>query len=220
MADSTLALDVYSVDGKKAGSVELPAAIFNVETNVPLIHQVVVAQRAAARQGTHATKTRGAVSGSGRKPFKQKGTGNARQGSVRMPQHRGGGTVHGPQPRDYSQRTPKKMIAAALLGALSDRFRGERLHAVEAFVADSAPSTKTAAGLIANVAPSKNVLIVIERSDEVTVKSVRNLPNIHVLSFDQLNAYDVIVSDDIVFTKAALESFIASKTGATEEVSA
>ncbi|MBN7794538.1 50S ribosomal protein L4 [Microbacterium esteraromaticum] len=220
MADSTLAIDVLTVDGKKAGSVELPAAIFNVETNVPLIHQVVVAQQAAARQGTHATKTRGDVSGSGTKPFKQKGTGNARQGSIRMPQHRGGGTVHGPQPRDYSQRTPKKMIAAALRGALSDRFRGERLHAVEAFVADSTPSTKTAAGLIAAVAPSKNVLVVIERDDELTLKSVRNLANVHILSFDQLNAYDVIVSDDIVFTKAALEGFIASKTGATEEVSA
>ncbi len=220
MADSTLALEVFAVDGKKAGSIELPAAIFDVKTNVPLIHQVVVAQLAAARQGTHATKTRGDVAGSGRKPFKQKGTGNARQGSVRMPQHRGGGTVHGPQPRDYSQRTPKKMIAAALRGALSDRFRGERLHAVEAFVADSAPSTKTAASLLAAVAGPKNVLVVIERNDELTVKSVRNLPNVHVLSFDQLNAYDVIVSDDIVFTKPALEAFIASKTGSTEEVSA
>jgi large subunit ribosomal protein L4 len=220
MADSTLALEVFAVDGKKAGSIELPAAIFDVKTNVPLIHQVVVAQLAAARQGTHSTKRRGEVSGAGRKPFKQKGTGNARQGSIRAPHMTGGGIVHGPKPRDYSQRTPKKMIAAALLGVLSDRFRGERLHAVEAFVADSTPSTKTAAGLLAAVAGPKNVLIVIERSDELTVKSVRNLPNVHVLSFDQLNAYDVVVSDDIVFTKAALEGFIASKTGATEEVSA
>jgi len=220
MADSTLALDVLKLDGKKAGSIELPAAIFDVETNVPLIHQVVVAQLAAARQGTHATKTRGQVSGSGTKPFKQKGTGNARQGSIRMPQHRGGGTVHGPQPRDYSQRTPKKMIAAALRGALSDRFRGERLHAVEAFVADSTPSTKAAAGFLAAVASSKNVLVVIERGDELTVKSVRNLPNVHLISFDQLNAYDVVVSDDIVFTKAALEGFIASKADKNEEVSA
>lgn len=220
MADSTLALDVIAVDGKKAGSIELPAAIFDVKTNVPLIHQVVVAQLAAARQGTHSTKRRGEVSGAGRKPFKQKGTGNARQGSIRAPHMTGGGIVHGPKPRDYSQRTPKKMIAAALLGALSDRFRGERLHAVEAFVADSTPSTKTAAGLLAAVAGPKNVLVVIERGDELTVKSVRNLSNVHVLSYDQLNAYDVVVSDDIVFTKAALESFIASKTGATEEVSA
>lgn len=220
MADSTLALDVRSAAGKKAGSVELPAAVFDVKTNIPLIHQVVVAQRAAARQGTHATKTRGDVSGSGRKPFKQKGTGNARQGSVRMPQHRGGGTVHGPQPRDYSQRTPKKMIAAALAGALSDRLRGERLHVVESFGVEGTPSTKTAAAYLATVAPSKNVLVVIERGDELSIKSLRNLANVHVLAFDQLNAYDVIVSDDIVFTKAALDAFIASRSAATKEVSA
>ncbi len=220
MADSTLAIDVLKVDGKKAGSIELPAEIFDVKTNVPLIHQVVVAQLAAARQGTHSTKRRGEVSGAGRKPFKQKGTGNARQGSIRAPHMTGGGIVHGPKPRDYSQRTPKKMIAAALRGALSDRFRGERLHAVEAFVADNTPSTKTAAALLGAVSGSKNVLVVIDRNDELTVKSVRNLAYVHVLSFDQLNAYDVVVSDDIVFTKAALEGFIASKTGASEEVSA
>ncbi len=228
MADSTLVLDVRSAAGKKAGSVELPASVFDVKTNIPLIHQVVVAQRAAARQGTHATKTRGDVSGSGRKPFKQKGTGNARQGSVRMPQHRGGGVVHGPQPRDYAQRTPKKMIAAALAGALSDRLRGERLHVIDSFGIEGAPSTKAAAAYLAGVAASKNVLVVTVRDDELTVKSVRNLANVHVLSYDQLNAYDVVVSDDIVFTKAALDAFIASKTGSTstelststEEVSA
>ncbi|WP_417508711.1 50S ribosomal protein L4 [Microbacterium sp.] len=220
MADSTLALDVLNADGKKAGSIELPAALFDVKTNIPLIHQVVVAQRAAARQGTHSTKRRGEVSGAGRKPFKQKGTGNARQGSIRAPHMTGGGIVHGPKPRDYSQRTPKKMIAAALLGALSDRFRGERLHAIESFGIDGAPSTKAAATFLATVASSKNILVVTERNDELTTKSIRNLANLHVLSFDQLNAYDVIVSDDIVFTKAALEGFIASKSGATEEVSA
>ena len=220
MATSTLALDVRGTDGKKTGSVDLPAGVFDVKTNVPLIHQVVVAQLAAARQGTHSTKRRGEVSGAGRKPFKQKGTGNARQGSIRAPHMTGGGIVHGPKPRDYSQRTPKKMIAAALRGALSDRFRGERLHAVEAFVADNTPSTKTAAALLGAVSGSKNVLVVIDRNDELTVKSVRNLAYVHVLSFDQLNAYDVVVSDDIVFTKAALEGFIASKTGASEEVSA
>ena len=219
MADSTLALDVLGADGKKAGSVELPAALFDVKTNIPLIHQVVVAQRAAARQGTHATKTRGDVSGSGRKPFKQKGTGNARQGSIRMPQHRGGGVVHGPQPRDYAQRTPKKMIAAALLGALSDRARGERLHVVDGFGIDGAPSTKAAAAVLTAQTPAKNVLVVVERDDELTVKSVRNLAYVHVLSFDQLNAYDVLVSDDIVFTKAAYDAFVASKSAA-EEVSA
>ena len=220
MADSTLTLDVLKADGKKAGSIELPASIFDVKTNIPLIHQVVVAQLAAARQGTHSTKRRGEVSGAGRKPFKQKGTGNARQGSIRAPHMTGGGIVHGPKPRDYSQRTPKKMIAAALRGALSDRFRGERLHAIESFGIDGAPSTKTAAKFLATVAPSKNVLVVTERNDELTNKSIRNIANLHVISFDQLNAYDVVVSDDIVFTKAALESFIASKTGATEEVSA
>ena len=218
---TNLKLDVHTADGGVNGSVELPAEIFDAEVSTALMHQVVVAQRAAARQGTHKTKTRAEVRGGGRKPWRQKGTGRARQGSIRAPHWTGGGVVHGPQPRDYSQRTPKKMIAAALRGALSDRLRGERLHAVEGFVADSTPSTKAAAGLLASVAPSKNVLVVIERSDELTTKSVRNLANVHLISFDQLNAYDVVVSDDIVFTKAALEGFIASKTGATaEEVSA
>ena len=224
MATSTLALDVRGTDGKKTGSVDLPAGVFDVKTNVPLIHQVVVAQQAAARQGTHSTKRRGEVSGSGRKPFKQKGTGNARQGSVRMPQHTGGGIVHGPQPRDYSQRTPKKMIAAALRGALSDRVRGERLHIVDSFGVNGAPSTKAAASYLASVATSKRVLIVIERSDELTIKSVRNLGNVHVLSYDQLNAYDVVVSDDIVFTKSAYDAFVAKADAgsaqSTEEASA
>jgi large subunit ribosomal protein L4 len=217
MADSTLALDVKA-DGKKAGSVELPAAIFDVKTNIPLIHQVVVAQLAAARQGTHSTKRRGEVSGAGRKPFKQKGTGNARQGSIRAPHMTGGGIVHGPKPRDYSQRTPKKMIAAALLGALSDRARGGACTSSTPS-ASRAPSTKAAA-VLAELAPTKNVLVVIERGDELTLKSVRNLGYVHVLEVDQLNAYDVLVSDDIVFTKAAYDAFVASKAAATEEVSA
>ncbi|MGL4256949.1 50S ribosomal protein L4 [Microbacterium sp.] len=220
MADSTLALDVVKADGKKAGSVELPAALFDVKTNIPLIHQVVVAQRAAARQGTHSTKRRGEVSGAGRKPFKQKGTGNARQGSIRAPHMTGGGIVHGPKPRDYGQRTPKKMIAAALLGALSDRARGDRLHIVDSFGIEGAPSTKAAAAVLASLAPTKNVLVVITRDDELSILSLRNLAYVHVLYSDQLNAYDVLVSDDIVFTKAAYDAFVASKTGATEEVSA
>ena len=218
MADSTLALDVLKADGKKAGSVELPAAIFDVKTNIPLIHQVVVAQLAAARQGTHSTKRRGEVSGAGRKPFKQKGTGNARQGSIRAPHMTGGGIVHGPKPRDYSQRTPKKMIAAALLGALSDRVRGERLHVIDSFGIEGTPSTKKASALLKSF-PGKNVLVVLTRDDEVSLLSVRNLENLHVLAVDQLNAYDVLVSDDIVFTKAAFDAFVAAKTGA-EEVSA
>ncbi|APZ35278.1 MULTISPECIES: 50S ribosomal protein L4 [Microbacterium] len=220
MADSTLALDVVKADGKKAGSVELPAAIFDVKTNIPLIHQVVVAQLAAARQGTHSTKRRGEVSGAGRKPFKQKGTGNARQGSIRAPHMTGGGIVHGPKPRDYGQRTPKKMIAAALLGALSDRARGGRLHIVDSFGIDGAPSTKAAASVLSGLGAVKNVLVVTERGDELTVKSVRNLGYVHVLDAGQLNAYDVLVSDDIVFTKAAYDAFVASKSATTEEVSA
>ena len=217
MANTTV--DVIDAKGKKSGSVELPASIFDVQTNVPLIHQVVTAQLAAARQGTHKVKGRGEVSCSGTKPFKQKGTGRARQGSIRMPQHRGGGIVHGPVPRDYSQRTPKKMIAAALLGVISDRARGERLHVVESFGLAELPSTKTAISLLTQVATSKNVLVVLERSDEVSAKSVRNLRNVHVLFADQLNAYDVVVSDDIVFTKGAFESFVASKSN-KEEASA
>jgi len=215
-------IDVVDSSGKKTGSVELPAAIFDVQTNVPLIHQVVVAQLAAARQGTHKTKGRGEVSGTGKKPFKQKGTGRARQGSLRMPQHRGGGIVHGPVPRDYSQRTPKKMIAAALLGAISDRARGDRLTVVDSLGKGDVPSTKAAASVLASVT-GKNVLVVLERGDEVSYKSVRNLPSVHVLWDDQLNAYDVVNSDDIVFTKAAFDSFVDSKSPKStskEEVSA
>src|SRR5690606_20826892 len=159
---SMTAIDVVDAKGKKVASVDLPGEVFDVETNVPLIHQVVTAQLAAARQGTHKTKTRGEVAGSGAKPFKQKGTGRARQGSVRMPQHRGGGTVHGPQPRDYSQRTPKKMIAAALKGALSDRARAGRVHVVDALSIDGVPSTKTAATVIAERTAGRSVLVVVE----------------------------------------------------------
>jgi len=220
MADSTLALDVRKADGKKAGSVELPAAIFDVKTNIPLIHQVVVAQRAAARQGTHSTKRRGEVSGAGRKPFKQKGTGRARQGSIRAPQMTGGGIVHGPQPRDYSQRTPKKMIAAALLGALSDRARGGRVHAVEGFVAGDVAKTRDAIALLEGIAPAKHYLVVLTRDEELSERAVRNVPTVHVLPVDQLNAYDVLVADDIVFSTAALEAFIAAKSAKKEEVSA
>ncbi|MCS5511996.1 50S ribosomal protein L4 [Curtobacterium flaccumfaciens pv. betae] len=205
-------IDVLDASGAKSGTVELPAALFDVETNVPLIHQVVTAQLAAARQGTHKTKNRGEVRGAGRKPFKQKGTGRARQGSVRAPEHTGGGVVHGPTPRDYSQRTPKKMIAAALLGSLSDRARGGRISAVEGFVAAELPSTKTARALLEKVAPVKNVLVVLETDDELTLKSIRNLSNVHALSYGQLNAYDVLRSDAVVFSKSALDAFIASKT--------
>ena len=202
-------LDVIDSKGKKVGSVDLPAETFNVQTNVPLIHQVVVAQRAAARQGTHKVKGRGEVSGAGRKPFKQKGTGRARQGSIRAPQITGGGIVHGPTPRDYAQRTPKKMIAAALRGSLSDRARGGRIHVIDSLSVGDVPSTKTIVELLANIATSKHVLIVLERDDELSQKSVRNVPSVHVLPWDQLNAYDVLISDDIVFTKGAFDAFVA-----------
>jgi large subunit ribosomal protein L4 len=192
-------------------SVDLPAEIFDVQTNVPLIHQVVVAQLAAARQGTHATKTRGEVRGGGRKPYKQKGTGRARQGSTRAPQFAGGGIVHGPQPRDYAQRTPKKMKAAALRGALSDRARHDRIHVVESLVTGDAPSTKDALALLSGLTERPNLLIVLDRTDIVSLKSVRNLDNVHVLAVDQLNTYDVLCADDVVFTKAAYDTFVSGR---------
>jgi large subunit ribosomal protein L4 len=187
----------------------LPADIFDVQTNVPLIHQVVVGQLAAARQGTHSTKTRGEVRGGGRKPYRQKGTGRARQGSTRAPQFAGGGVVHGPTPRDYAQRTPKKMKAAALRGALSDRARYDRIHVVDSIVSGDVPSAKDALALLAGLTERKNLLVVLARGDEVAMKSVRNLENVHVLVADQLNTYDVLCADDIVFTQAALDAFVA-----------
>lgn len=196
--------------------VDLPAEIFDVQTNVPLLHQVVVAQLAAARQGTHKTKTRAEVSGAGRKPFKQKGTGRARQGSIRAPHMTGGGIVHGPTPRDYSQRTPKKMIAAALRGALSDRARHDRVHVVDSLVSGEKPSTKDAIASLKQITERRNVLVVIERSNDVAALSVRNIENVHCLYVDQLNTYDVLVNDDVVFTQAAYEAFVAAKTAAKE----
>lgn len=204
-----LTIDVIDAKGKKTGTADLPAAIFDVDANVPLIHQVVVAQRAAARQGTHATKTRGDVSGGGRKPYKQKGTGRARQGSTRAPQFAGGGTVHGPQPRDYSQRTPKKMKAAALRGALSDRARAGRVHVLKDVVSGDVPSTKSALAAITALTAGRSALVVLERNDETAWKSLRNAADVHVLAVDQLNTYDVLVNDDTVFTAGALEAFVA-----------
>jgi len=206
---AALTVDVLDATGKKAGTAELPAEVFDVQTNVPLIHQVVVAQLAAARQGTHDTKSRGEVRGGGRKPYKQKGTGRARQGSTRAPQFAGGGVVHGPTPRDYSQRTPKKMKAAALRGALSDRARAGRVHVVTGFGIDGQPSTKAAINSLANLSPRKHVLVVLERGDELTSKSLRNAEQVHLLVADQLNTYDVLVSDDVVFTEGALAAFLA-----------
>ncbi|HTH86783.1 50S ribosomal protein L4 [Mycobacterium sp.] len=210
MAANTLKIDVHTPAGKKDGSVELPGELFDVEPNIALMHQVVEAQRAAARQGTHSAKTRGEVRGGGKKPYRQKGTGRARQGSTRAPQFTGGGVVHGPKPRDYSQRTPKKMIAAALRGALSDRARNGRIHAVTELVEGQTPSTKSAKAFLATLTERKQVLIVIGHADETGALSVRNLPGVHVLEPGQLNTYDVLKSDDVVFSVEALNAYISA----------
>lgn len=214
---SNLKLDVHTADGKTNGQVELPAEIFDREASVALMHQVVNAQLAAKRQGTHATKTRSMVSGGGKKPFRQKGTGRARQGSIRAPHFTGGGISHGPQPRDYTQRTPKKMKAAALFGALTDRVRHDRVHVVEELVTGQTPSTKAARAFIERLTERKNVLFVVGREDVVSIKSANNLPGVHILHQDQLNTYDVLNSDDVVFSVEALNSFVNRVVGAGEE---
>lgn len=205
-------VEVKTPAGKANGTVELPGEIFDAQANIPLLHQVVVAQQAAARQGTHDTKTRGEVAGGSKKPYRQKGTGRARQGSVRAPQFVGGGTVHGPTPRDYSQRTPKKMKAAALRGALSDRARAGQVHVVTELVTGETPSTKAAKSAIAAVTAAKRVLVVVPRDDTLTWRSARNLTHLHLITPDQLNTYDVLVNDDVVFTKTAFDVFVAGPT--------
>jgi large subunit ribosomal protein L4 len=210
-------VDVIGVDGKASGSVDLPAEIFDAQANIPLMHQVVVAQLAAARQGTHKTKTRGEVAGGGKKPYKQKGTGRARQGSIRAPQFAGGGVVHGPVPRDYSQRTPKKMKAAALRGALSDRARDGRVSVVTTFVDGDAPKTKDALRVLNSIAESGKVLVVLGRADETNWLSLRNEPRVHLLAADQLNTYDVLVADQVVFTRDALDEFLAVAGNGSKE---
>jgi large subunit ribosomal protein L4 len=202
-------VDILGIDGKKTGSVELPADVFDVQANIPLMHQVVVAQLAAARQGTHKAKSRGEVRGGGRKPYKQKGTGRARQGSTRAPQFTGGGVVHGPVPRDYSQRTPKKMKAAALRSALSDRAREGRVHVVEAFVDGETPRTKAALATLRAVTESVKVLVVLGREDEVNWLALRNAPEVHLIDAGQLNTYDVLVADEVIFTAEALDEFLS-----------
>ena len=192
----------------KTIKVDLPAEIFDVEVNIPLIHQVVVAQQAAARQGTHSTKRRGEVRGGGRKPYKQKGTGRARQGSTRAPQFAGGGIVHGPKPRDYDHRTPKKMKAAALRGAQSDRARNDRVHVVDGLVSGDKPSTKAALAALTSLTDRVGYLVVLERSDAITWLSLRNAPEVHIVAVDQLNTYDVLAADDVVFTQGAYDAFV------------
>ncbi|MDV8001233.1 50S ribosomal protein L4 [Rhodococcus sp. IEGM 1408] len=203
-----LKLDVRTPAGSANGSVELPAEIFGVEPNLHLMHQVVVAQLAAARQGTHSTKTRGEVRGGGRKPFAQKGTGRARQGSTRAPAYTGGGTVHGPKPRDYSQRTPKKMIAAALRGALSDRASSERIHVVSEFVEGQKPSTAGVRDFLGSLSDRRKFLVVVGREDVAAWRSVGNLDHVHPIAPDQLNTYDVLNADDVIFTVEALDAFV------------
>ena len=214
-------IEIHTPTGGTDGSVELPDTVFDVQTNVPLIHQVVVAQLAAARQGTADTKTRAEVRGGGRKPYKQKGTGRARQGSIRAPQFAGGGVVHGPTPRSFAQRTPKKMKAAALRGALSDRARHDRVHVVSEILVGDTPSSKSALATLRAVTERTHVLAVVDRNETTAWKSLRNLTEVHVLSPDQLNTYDVLVSDDVVFTAAALNAFLAGPpTGKSATASA
>jgi len=205
------AVKVVSPAGKAGANVQLPDEIFGAKVNIPLIHQVVVAQEAAARQGTHSVKTRGEVRGGGRKPYRQKGTGRARQGSIRAPQFNGGGVVHGPVPRSYEQRTPKKMKAAALRGALSDRAAHGRVHVVSGFITGDVPRTKDAAALVATVTGGtpRRVLVVADRADELTWKSLRNVAGVHLIATGQLNTYDVLVSDHVVFTEDSLAQFVA-----------
>ena len=207
-----LTLDVKTADGKTNGTVDLPAALFDAPANIALMHQVVVAQQAAARQGTHSTKTRGEVRGGGAKPYRQKGTGRARQGSTRAPQFTGGGTVHGPQPRDYSQRTPKKMKAAALRGALSDRARNECIHVITELDAGQAPSTKSARDFLESLSDRRKFLVVLGREDLTAWKSVANLENVLPIAPDQLNTYDVLDSDEVVFSVETLNAFIEQNT--------
>ena len=196
----------------KTIDANLPVDLFDVKVNIPLIHQVVTAQLAAARQGTHDVKSRGEVAGGGKKPYRQKGTGRARQGSIRAPQFAGGGIVHGPTPRSYDQRTPKKMKAAALRGALTDRARTGRLHVVDSLVSGETPSTKAAVAALAEITGRRRVLVVVEREDTLTAKSLRNVTDLVLLSFDQLNTYDVVKSDDVVFTQAAFDAFVAARS--------
>jgi len=203
-------VDVLNAEGTKAGTVELPDEVFDVQANIPLMHQVVVAQLAAARQGTHKAKTRGEVAGGGKKPYKQKGTGRARQGSIRAPQFTGGGVVHGPVPRDYSQRTPKKMKVAALRGALSDRARDGRVHVIESFVTGDTPSTKAALATLRKATDSRKVLVVLGSLDELNWISLRNEPTVHLIEAGQLNTYDVLVADEVIFTSDALDEFLGT----------
>lgn len=208
-------VDVASVSGSKAGSAELPDELFGIEPNQAVLHQVVTAQLAAARSGSHHTKTRAEVKGGGSKPWRQKGTGRSRQGSIRSPQWRGGGVAHGPRPRDYRQRTPKKMVRLALRSALSDRAADGKVLVVDDWGID-APSTRRGVevletlGLRAKGERPARLLLVLDRTDEATWKSFRNLGDrVQIVLPEELSAYDVLVNDWLVLSGATLESVVA-----------
>ena len=202
-----LTVDIKDAKGAKVGTFNLPAELFDVQVNVPLIHQVVTAQLNAARQGTHKAKNRGEVSGGGKKPFKQKGTGRARQGSTRSPNQRHGGVAQGPVPRKYDERTPKKMIKAALRGVLSDRQRHDRIHVVSQITAEI--DTKAAISAVRQFSDRSRLLVVLAHGEETSWRSLRNETDLHLIRYDQLNAYDVVVSDDVVFSQKAITEFVA-----------
>ncbi|HJP16066.1 MAG TPA: 50S ribosomal protein L4 [Acidimicrobiales bacterium] len=196
---------LHDRDGKSAGSIDLDQNIFGIEPNVPVMHQVVTAQLAARRSGTQSTKTRSEVRGGGAKPWRQKGTGRARHGSIRSPMWRGGGVALGPKPRSYAQKTPKKMIALALKSALSDRAAEGKVLVVDSWNFE-VPSTKEARTSLSNLGTEGRVLVVADREEVNTWKSFANLPFVHTLSAGELNAYDILVSDWVVFTKETLPS--------------
>lgn len=213
MADK-LTAPVFSSDGKSKGEVTLDAAVFGIEPNVPVMHQVVTAQLAAARAGTHSTKTRAEVRGGGRKPWRQKGLGRARHGSIRSPSWAGGGVAHGPKPRDYSQRTPKKMKQLALRSALSARAADGQIRVIDEFDWD-APKTKRAAALLKAIDTGAKVLVVVDRSNRVVNRSLRNLENVVVNG--QVNPYDVLWADTVVFTSATLDAVTGAKDYSVDE---
>jgi large subunit ribosomal protein L4 len=201
-------VDVVNARGKKAGSVELPDEVFGVQVNVPVMHRVVRAQLAAARAGTHSTKTRAEVRGGGRKPWRQKGTGRARQGSIRAPQWTGGGVVFGPTPRDHDLRVNKREKVLALRSALTDRHAGGNLKVLDALDFD-APRTAEAVELLDTLGVAgRKLLLVVDGLEEAAIKSFRNLPTVHLLTFDQLNTYDVLASDVVLFTRDSLAAFL------------
>jgi large subunit ribosomal protein L4 len=205
-------VDVLNAGGKKAGSVDLPDEVFGVQVNVPVMHRVVRAQLAAARAGTHSTKTRSEVRGGGAKPWRQKGTGRARQGSRRAPQWTGGGVVFGPTPRDHSLRVNKKEKVLALRSALTDRRAGGNLVIVDGLDFD-APKTARAVELLDTLGlTDRKLLFVVDGLEEAAIKSFRNLPAVHLITFDQLNTYDVLSSDVVVFTRDSLDAFLGRST--------